>query len=88
MTEITTTPSGQHRIFHYAQAGQPDAFAEDAAVQGPWFFEPNDAHGGDGVYSDGYPTQEAALDAAIAWEAAMDMEEALEEEEANAAEEV
>jgi hypothetical protein len=61
--EIITTESGDYRIFQGRDAGSPQFFELEL-----WYYEPNDPHGGDGVFSEGYPTAQDALDAAEAWE--------------------
>lgn len=69
------SPDGQWLIFHKDDAGCPECFADLGELDdegnlsgGPWYYEPNNPHGGDDVYSLGYPTKEAALDAAEAEE--------------------
>ncbi len=76
-TEIATTRSGGFRVFHKSQAGAPEFFTDEG---GDWYFEPNDPHGGDDVYSVGYPTREAALAAAEAREDEQDLQDAIMEE--------
>lgn len=52
-------------VYHRENAGIPEAHAD---AGGPWHFEPK-GYDGD-VYSRGYPTREAAIDAC--WEAAIE----------------
>lgn len=56
------TASGGFRVYH-----KEEAFAPEAHQGGPWFFEPV-GYVDREPYSLGYPTVEAALDAAEAWE--------------------
>jgi hypothetical protein len=61
---MTTTHSGRFRVYHKNEAQEPEAHRDPA---GDWYFEPVTWSSGD-VYSEGYPTQDAALKAAAAWE--------------------
>lgn len=49
-------------VFTPEEAGLPDLH------EGPWHFEPITDYDGDGhVFSPGYPTKEAAIEAAYSW---------------------
>jgi len=61
------TKLGPFKVFHYTQAGQPEAFKEEADKNGPWFFEPVVDYDASNVYSNGHPTMEAATESALAW---------------------
>lgn len=55
-TRSIETPDGPYVVYH----------REAHQSTGPWHFQPEDYDGGD-VYSRGYPSPEAASDAALAW---------------------
>lgn len=57
-TTIETT-NGEYRIYHKAEAGAPELH-----TTGEWFYEPSDYAEGS-VWSDGYPTEAEAREAAI-----------------------
>lgn len=56
--------NADYTIYHVSEAGSPTA--HDTS-NGEWFFQPNDVNDGE-VFSDGYPTREAAEAAAQAWD--------------------
>ncbi len=78
---MSATKSGEFTVYHVSEAGDPAAHATPG---GGWFYQPTGEGSGD-VYSDGYPTEAAALAAAEEEEAQQKFEEEA-EEEANAIE--
>ncbi len=67
-----------YTVYHRSAAGDPGAHN---STRGDWYFEPSDWDGGD-VYSEGYPTQRAAEEAAREWEDKQAIETRAEKEEA------
>jgi len=56
------TKSGEFTVYHgKRESGNPDLHKDG------WYFEPTECGSGE-VYSNCYPTQQAALEAAEAWE--------------------
>ena len=67
---LSYTESGEFVVFNRYTAGSPSCFIDKG---GDWFYEPVDLQMNI-VYSDGYPSREAALEAAEEWEEKMEIE--------------
>src|SRR2546426_7957392 len=76
------TQSGEHLIYHYLDAGSPEAHRSAVLDGGPWFYGPSiylSEEEALSVYSEGYPTALDALAAAEAWEVEQENEAAVRE---------
>jgi hypothetical protein len=60
MATTISTDLGEYVIYHISEAGIPSAHD---TTDGEWFFQPADVNDGE-AFSNGYPTEQAATDAA------------------------